>query len=87
MAKASRLPEIGNPDTRDVRLDLSYDEASFLRNVCRKIGGSSAFSPRRHSDDIGRALDFAGIRVSDADRFTHLARGGLSYEDGQPKSA
>lgn len=85
MAEARRIPV--PPPVRGVQLDLTYDEACFLKNVLMHVGGSPDRSPRQHSDAISRALWNAEIRNPESDRFRHLQRGGMSYEDGQPKGA
>lgn len=63
-----------------VMLELSCEEAEFILDVMRKIGGYSDKSRRRHADTILRELRSAG--VSQTDRFDSEGNIVFSTDDG-----
>lgn len=69
MARASVTPAVLETTTivvepEVVTLTLSPEEATALRDVCRRIGGDPLKSRRRYFDAIGRALSRAGVEGS-----------------------
>ena len=47
-------------------LELSHDEAVFILDVMRKIGGDMERSRRRHADNLLKELRRAGLVQTDA---------------------
>jgi hypothetical protein len=51
----------------EVVLCMTHDEATTLQTILHNIGGSPAHSPRKHQESIKRALQSAGVDMSEAE--------------------
>lgn len=60
MAKAKKVKA-----EYELQLTLSRAEAETLLFVCGRIGGCSMDSPRKHTDELFRALKDAGVAIED----------------------
>ncbi len=58
-------------------LELTKDEAAMLRTAMSFVGGCSKTSPRRHADEIERALAEAGVPRLD----TRLVSGDVYFAE------
>lgn len=72
MAQAKHTPAVTRTEVVEVipatiTLHLSIEEAQALLAVCKRIGGSSAFTRRKHFDSIQSALCSVGISESSSD--------------------
>jgi hypothetical protein len=65
--------------TETFTLVLSSEEAAFLLDLL--FGHVNGTGPRKHSNDIGSALDAAGV---DRSAMRHLGSGIVSYKDPEP---
>lgn len=61
-------------------LELSCEEAEFIIDVMRKIGGNSKTSRRRHADNILKALRGAGASHTDA----RDSEGSIMFDTEEP---
>lgn len=66
-------------ETVGINLKLSNEEASFLKNLLGKVGGTSTNSPRKYSDSIAEALD--SVNVSNPEYRVDYGQGAVYYKD------
>ncbi len=59
-------------------LELSNQEAAFIVDVMRKIGGDLKKSRRRHADEVLAALRSAGVCQTDA----YDSEGSIRFDNG-----
>lgn len=64
---ASAVNNTRTVTTVEMVLTLSTEEASFLRDVFHRIGGSPGTSPRKYAISIDDALRHAGVERTNAD--------------------
>ena len=63
MACAGRIEQSAYVKVEDgIQLNLTMEEAEFIKSVLRHVGGSPTLSLRKHSDNILRTLHSAGVK-------------------------
>lgn len=64
-----------------VILELTNEEAQFLRDLMCHVGGTPSGSRRKHADVIGKALDLAGVNSLDWAITQREIRGSVIFAD------